>query len=68
MRAQHSQANENEADDLAMRFLSRRSFDRRAAVTALEKLDAMGTGGQTQWLSTHPAPRERAERMRQQAV
>ena len=66
VRAQHSQANENEADDLALRFMSRRGFDRRAAVTALEKLDAMSGGGQTQWLSTHPAPRERAERMRQQ--
>ena len=68
VRAQHSQANENEADDLAMRFLSRRGFDRRAAVTALEKLDALGGGSPTPWLSTHPAPRERAERMRQQAA
>ena len=68
VKAQHSQANENEADDLAMRFLSRRGFDRRAAVTALEKLDALSGGGQTAWLSTHPAPRERADRMRQQAV
>ena len=52
-----------------MRFLSRRGHDRRAAVTALEKLDRLGGGGGgTQWLSTHPAPRERAERMRQQAA
>ncbi len=70
VRAQHSQSNENEADDLAMRFMSRHKFDRRAAVSALEKLDAMsgGSAGSTQWLSTHPAPRERAERMRQQAA
>ena len=33
--------------------------------TALEKLDQMFGGGQkTDWLSTHPAPKERAERMR----
>ncbi len=68
VRAQHSQSNENEADDLAMRFLSRHKYERRAAVTALEKLDAMSGGGRggAQWLSTHPAPRDRAERMRQQ--
>lgn len=69
VRAQHSQSNENEADDFAMRFLSRRKYDRRAAVTALEKLDAMSGGsGGAQWLSTHPSPRDRAERMRQQAA
>lgn len=68
VRAQHSQANENEADDFAMRFLSQRGHDRKAAVTALEKLDALGGGGGgTAWLSTHPAPRDRAERMRRQA-
>lgn len=69
VRAQHSQGNENEADDFAMRFLSQRGHDRKAAVTALEKLDALGGGGggSAQWLSTHPAPRDRADRMRRQA-
>lgn len=39
------------------------------AVTALEKLDAMSGGaGGAQWLSTHPAPRDRAARMRQQVA
>lgn len=66
VRAQHSQANENEADDYAMQFLSRRQHDRKAAVTALEKLDKLSGGGSTQWLSTHPAPRDRAQRMRTQ--
>jgi len=69
VRAQHSQGNENEADDFAMRFLSLRGYDRRAAVTALDKLDALSGGaGSAQWLSTHPAPRDRAERMRRQAA
>ncbi len=66
VRAQHSQANENEADDYAMQFLSRRQHDRRAAVTALEKLDKLSGGGKSDWLSTHPAPKDRAERMRRQ--
>jgi putative metalloprotease len=66
VRAQHSQGNENEADDYAMQFLSRRRHERKAAVTALEKLDKLSGGGGSNWLSTHPAPRDRAERMRTQ--
>jgi metalloprotease len=66
IKAQHSQSNENEADDYALGFLSRRKHSRKAAVTALEKLDAMSGGQQASWLSTHPAPRDRAARMRQQ--
>jgi metalloprotease len=66
VRAQHSQGNENEADDYAMQFLSRRQYDRKAAVSALEKLDKLSGGGSTNWLSTHPAPRDRAQRMRTQ--
>ena len=64
VRAQHSQGNEREADDYAMGFMSRRKYDRKACVTALEKLDKMGGGGGSNWLSTHPSPKERAERMR----
>ena len=66
VRAQHSQGNENEADDYAMQFLSRRKHDRKAAVSALEKLDKLSGGGDANWLSTHPAPRDRAQRMRSQ--
>jgi putative metalloprotease len=52
-----------------MRFLSRRRHDRHAAVTALEKLDKLGGGSHgAPWLSTHPSPRQRAERMRSQAA
>ena len=68
VRAQHSQGNEREADDYAMQFMSRRKYDRKACVTALEKLDKMSGGGGTSWLSTHPSPRERAERMRKQVA
>lgn len=65
VRAQHSQGNEKEADDYAFDFMKRRKYDPMAAVTALEKLDQMfGGGRKTDWLSTHPAPKERAERMR----
>ena len=66
VRAQHSQGNEREADDYAMQFMSRRKYDRKACVTALEKLVKLSGGGGTSWLSTHPSPKERAERMRKQ--
>jgi putative metalloprotease len=65
VKAQHSQGNEREADDYAMQFMSRRKYDRKACVTALEKLVKM-SGGESSWLSTHPSPKERAERMRKQ--
>ena len=66
VRAQHSQGNEREADDYALQFMSKRKYDRKAAVSALEKLDKMAGGGDTSWLSTHPSPKERAARMRGQ--
>jgi len=66
VRAQHSQGNEREADDYAMQFMSRRKYDRKACVTALEKLVKMSGGGGASWTSTHPSPAERADRMRKQ--
>jgi len=66
VRAQHSQGNEREADDYAMQFMSRRKYDRKACVTALEKLVKMSGGGGGSWVSTHPSPQERADRMRKQ--
>jgi putative metalloprotease len=64
--AQHSQSNEREADDYALQFLQTRKNDPMAAVTALEKLDALSGGGGGGWTSTHPAPKARANRMRKQ--
>ncbi len=64
--SQHSQSNENEADDYAMSFLKGKKYDPKAAVSALEKLDKLSGGGGASWLSTHPAPAARAQRMRSQ--
>jgi len=46
--------------------MSRRKYDRKACVSALEKLAKMSGGGEANWLSTHPSPRERAARMKAQ--
>ena len=66
VKAQHSQGNEREADDYAMRFMKAKKYSPQACVTALEKLDAMSGGGGAHWLSTHPSPKERAQRMKAQ--
>jgi putative metalloprotease len=66
VRAQHSQGNEREADDYSMQFMSRRKYDRKACVTALEKLVKLSGGAEANWTSTHPSPKERADRMRKQ--
>ncbi|MDR1648251.1 MAG: M48 family metallopeptidase [Zoogloeaceae bacterium] len=66
IKAQHSQNNEREADDRAMQFMRTKQYNPLACVSALEKLDAMNSGGGASWLSTHPSPKERAQRMREQ--
>mgnify|MGYP001262235294 CR=1 FL=1 len=66
VRAQHSQSNEREADDYAMGFMKAKRYAGKACVTALEKLAAMSGGDSSNFLSTHPSPKERAERMKTQ--
>lgn len=67
IKAQHSQSNEREADDYALKFMRDNSYNTQACATALDKLDALSGGGGASWLSTHPSPKERAQRMRAQA-
>ena len=66
IRAQHSQGNEREADDYAMQFMKKNKYAPQACVSALDKLAALSGGGGAAWLSTHPSPQERAQRMRTQ--
>jgi len=68
VRAQHSQQNEREADDYSMRFMKKNKYAPQACVSALEKLAAMSGGGEASWLSTHPSPKERAQRMKAQVA
>ncbi len=65
--AQHSQADEKQADDYAMNFMKTKGYAGMACVTALDKLAAMGSGGGgPAWLQTHPSPEARSKRMRAQ--
>jgi putative metalloprotease len=64
--AQHSQSNEREADDYALKFMRDRKYNPEACVTALEKLNELSGGSSSSFLSTHPAPKDRAARLRKQ--
>ncbi len=68
--AQHSQANEKEADDYALNFMKAKGYQPMGCVTALDKLAAMEAGHNeaAPWLATHPSPAARAKRLRAQLV
>ena len=61
MKAQFSQLEEKVADDYGLAFLRQKQYDSRDAVTALRKLATLGSGHT--FLSTHPDPAQRAERL-----
>jgi putative metalloprotease len=67
IRAQHSQSNENAADDYSVQqFLTKIGSNKKGSVSALEKLAAMSGGAGGGWTSTHPGPKERADRLKKQ--
>jgi metalloprotease len=61
MTAQFSQLEEKVADDYGLSFLKTRGYAPEDAVSALNKLAALGSGHS--FLSTHPDPALRAERI-----
>jgi len=62
--AQFSQQEEREADDYGLKFLIRQEYDRQAAISALRKLATLGADHS--FLSSHPAPDTRADRLENQ--
>ncbi|OPY76439.1 MAG: Metalloprotease LoiP precursor [Syntrophorhabdus sp. PtaU1.Bin153] len=64
MNAQFSQLEEKEADDYGLLFLKKKDFEPRDAVSALKKLAGLGKGHS--FLSSHPHPDKRAERIQAQ--
>lgn len=64
--AQFSQHEEREADDYGLAFLQQHQRDPMAAVSALRKL--AGLGKDHTFLSSHPAPDSRAERLLERLV
>ena len=64
MNAQFSQLEEKEADDYGLQFLKKKDFEPKDAVSALKKLATLGKGHS--FLSSHPDPDKRAERLQAQ--
>jgi putative metalloprotease len=61
MGAQFSQLEEKEADDYGLLFMENKGYDPQDAVSALKKLATLGNDHS--FLSSHPAPGKRAERL-----
>ena len=61
----NSRTSESEADDIGLQIAARAGFNPQAAVTLWEKMGKVGGGGPPQFLSTHPAPENRAARLRE---
>ncbi len=64
MNAQFSQLEEKEADDYGLVFLKREEFEPQDAVSALKKIATLGKGHS--FLSSHPDPDKRADRLQAQ--
>lgn len=62
--AQFSQSEERGADDYGLQFMKKHGYRAERAVSALNKLADLG--GNSSFLSSHPAPDRRAERIRRQ--
>jgi putative metalloprotease len=61
LNAQFSQKEERAADDYGLNFLKNAGYEPRAAISALRKLVTLGNSHS--FLSSHPAPGKRAERL-----
>lgn len=62
--AQFSQQEEREADDYGIAYLQKENYRIQSAVSALNKLATLGKNHN--FLSSHPAPKERAKRLQDQ--
>ncbi len=61
LNAQFSQQEEREADDSGLVFLNNTKHEPKAAISALRKLASFGNSHS--FLSSHPAPDKRAQRL-----
>lgn len=62
----YSRIQETEADEIGLEYAARAGYDPRAAITFWQKMAAQaGAGATPQFLSTHPNPQNRIDRLRE---
>jgi predicted Zn-dependent protease len=59
----NSRTSESEADEIGIELAAKAGYDPRAAVTLWQKMGAVGGEGPPQFLSTHPSPGNRQEKL-----
>ncbi len=59
----NSRTSESEADQMGIELAARAGYDPGAAVTLWQKMAKVGGGGPPQFLSTHPSPANRQEKL-----
>lgn len=62
----YSRDHESESDTVGVRWMSQVGYDPRFAVSMLGKLGSGGGGGISKYLSSHPAPKDRQNKVQQQ--
>ena len=60
----YSRAHEDEADEIGIRLMARAGYDPIEAVELWERMSQLGGDRPPEWLSTHPLPENRVERLR----
>jgi predicted Zn-dependent protease len=59
----NSRTSESEADEIGIELAAKAGYDPRAAVTLWQKMGAASGEGPPQFMSTHPAPENRQQRL-----
>lgn len=63
----NSRQAEREADRIGIELAAKAGYDPYAAITLWQKMDRLGGSRQPQWLSTHPSPEDRMQKLSQLA-
>lgn len=63
----NSRAAETEADEIGIQIAAKAGYNPNAAATLWEKMSGVGGAGPPQFMSTHPAPANRQQRLRELA-